>query len=61
MSIISKNRRGMKPFSCLLAGLMAFGAAMSAQAAGFWKGTGQDSGNADNWSNGQALMHGDFK
>ena len=51
MSITSKNRRVVKPFSYLLAGLMVFGTAMSAQATGSWTGNGADTlwSTAGNW------------
>ena len=59
MSITSKNRRGVKPFSYLLAGLMAFGAGVSALATDYiWNGTSGGYWSSADWNSGEAFVAG---
>ena len=52
------TKRATRRLAASLAIVTAF-ATGGAYAAGFWKGTGQDSGTAENWTNGQVFMDGD--
>ena len=59
MSITSKNRRGSQPFSYLLAGLMAFGAAGTALATDYiWNGTSGGYWSSADWNSGEAFVAG---
>ena len=59
-TMITPTKRATRRLAASLAMAIALAAAQSAWAAGFWKGTGQDSATTGNWTNSRVFMNGDY-